>query len=335
MSDHNTPGAGDKQASMLDSFQIFNYSWDTQTTRKNPGQFPNIVMTYRPLGLGFYGSTTGQTPQQFIKLQQMFNMYEEFTILEETVRYQPMFQRSDMAAMVGGFQSDLTGAPYWAAFSVMMADTSVVTLIPEKNDRDSDVTQDLYFQVRGRPEARTFPLNKPYTWTVRPTVNDLRIVNNPNALQTGRSANPFMSDVLQGVANGGSYAEWGPPEKLGWLPTKVVNTQNQWILNTSPGYWGYKEFFYTPNNIATGISADIQYGIKMHTMTFAFRKYDYRNLVAIPAALVAREEDLQDVLNDVTERQMLTDEVEEPAFKRAKTDTEAQQDQIRSRVIVP
>lgn len=331
----NTAGPGDNQPAMLDGFQIFNYSWDVNTVRKNPGQFPVVTAVYRPLGLGFYSDTTNRSQQQFQKLQQLFNMYEEFTILEETIRYQPMFQRSDMAAMVGGFQSDLTGAPYWAAFSVMMADTAVVTLIPEKNDRDSDATVDNYWQARGRPDARTFPLNKPYTWTVRPTSNDLRIINNPNPLATGRSSNPFNNDVLSSIANNGSYAEWGPPEKLGWLPTKVVNSSNNWALNTSPGYWGFKEFFYTPNNITTGISADIQYGIRMHTITFAFRKYDYRNLVAINASLMAREEDLQDVLNDVTERQLLTDEVQEPVFKRVKTDVEAQQDQIRSRVIVP
>lgn len=334
-------GPGAHQPQMLDGFTTFKYSWDAVVSKKDDGggTFNPVTGHYTAVGLGFYGDITSQTPQQFTKLRQYMNNYEEFTILEERIDYRPCFGRSDLAASVASGISGASQSNYWAALSILMMDSTQVTYIPEKNDRQLTNTKDTYFQLRGRNDAVSYNLNKPYSIVVRPTVNDLRILNYPIAGDAGdstRPANPWDAYTLQNATNTGAYSQWGPSEKIGWIPTKVMSISATWGLNTSPAYWGYKEYYYIPVTYQLQPFANIEFGVNTHTITFAFRKPDYRPLVSIPASLMATENQLEDVLNDVTEtRGMIIESHEEPVFKKAKTDPEEHKDEIKSRVTVP
>lgn len=334
-------GPGANQPQTLDGFTTFKYTYDAVASKKDDGggSFNVINSWYNAVGLGFYSEITSQTPQQFIKLRQFLNNYEEFTILEERIDYRPAFPRADLAASAAAGSSTSTASNYWAAVCTLMMDTTQITYIPDKNDRQLTNTKDTYFQLRGRKDAVSYNLNKPHTLIIYPTANDLRILNYPIGGAAGddtRPANPWDAYTLQNAVNTGAYCQWGPPEKLGWLPTKVMSISATWGLNTSPAYWGYKEYLYVPIDFTGTEFTDINYGVNTHTITFAFRKPDYRPLVSIPASLMATESQLNDVLNDVTDaRTMIIESADQPAFKKVKTDPEEHKEEIRSRVVVP
>lgn len=333
---------------MIAPFEIFKFQWSGIKTFTVDGvAMPSIRGQFVNTGIQSLADSGYLTTiaQQYIKLRYYFNLYEEFTILEDRIDYDPFLTPLDVMAFqtVDSTEPKTAKTAEWLLHHNMSAPTTKVTLIPDKNDHQITNTLDCYWQMRSRPEARTFRLTEPFSFATRPTANDLRIICNPNNAQLGQNNNPFIPNIVSGVSNTGTWLEWGPPEKLGWLPTKVMNPSDQWVLNYTPNYYGYKEYIYVPiasNLLGGGTGANstsIDYGMNDHTITFAFRKFDYRPIYANLAgeALLANEVQLNAVLNDVTGREMIREGTGEPSFKRIKTDEEVQQDEIRSRVLVP
>lgn len=341
---HDSSRDTSKAPPMIAPFEVFKFQYDSVTAIGPLGDyFPQVIATYKNTGITALQNTgyLPIIPIQFSKLMNYFNNYEEWTILEDRVDYMPEFRHSDTNAdqTVSGVTTPTEASIDWLVRNAIFRDTSRITLIPDKNDHQLNSSLDSYFMMRSRPEARTFPLNKPYTFATRPTVNDLRIIASPSDSPIVAN-NPFIPNVAAGIssANANPWLEWGPPEKLGWLPTKVMNPSQNWVLNYTPNYYGYKEFLYFPIAKMQGTNSKlVEYGVKTFTLTFAFRKFDYRPLYTQPnpTSLLASREQLLDVLDDVTRRGMIYDLVEEPAFKKVKTDEEVQQDGIRSRVTVP
>lgn len=327
---------------MIAPFQVFKLQYDavSQLTINN-NVIPSIIARFVDSGLTSQGTNyLNIIATQWGKLQYHFNMYEEFTILEDKVDYEPLFNHSDTTAYQSADSAEpkTSKSAQWVIANALMSNTTKITLLADKNDHEITNTVDSYYQARSRSEARTFRLNQPWTFAVRPSVNDLRIISNPNPSIVTTSNQPFIPNVMSGVSNTSPWLEWGPPEKLGWLPTKVMNPSNQWVINYTPNYYGHKEWIYIPLAPLVGVvPTTVEYGIKTRTFTFAFRKFDYRPIYGMVGAeaLLATEVQLETVLNDVTKRGLIHDGADEPSFKKVKTDEDDQRDAIRSRVIVP
>lgn len=331
-----------KAQTMIDPFTVFKFQWDsTQNITTTDTNIPTVIGRFVNTGItALTGSAAylNTIPIQYQKLQYYFRMYEEFTILEDRVDYAPMFTSFDINAfqIVNWAEPKTTKTAEWALRNTIMLNTTTTTLIADKNDHQIVSDVDTYYQLRARPEARTFRMNQPWSFASRPTVNDLRIIANPDNTNFSAANNPFIPNTMSGVTGTGSWAEWGPPEKLGWLPTKVMNPSAQWVLNYTPTYYGYKQYFYFPIGPAPGMPTSVDYGVTTHTLTFAFRKADYRPLYNLTNALLrGTEEQLENVLDDTTGRRMITEDFTQPAFKKVKTDVEAEQDRVRSQVAAP
>lgn len=332
-----------KAQTMIDPFTVFKFQWDAILSFDTlaGGAVPGVSGRFVNTGITALQHTgyLGKIPFQYQKLQYMFNMYEEFTILEDRTDYEPLFNKSDVLAFQ---QADWTSSPgskadKWVLLNSLFANTSKLTIIADKNDHHITNDVDTYYQVRSRPEARTFKFSTPWSYATRPTANDLRIIANPSNSDTSQGNNPFIANVIAGVSNTASWAEWGPPEKLGWLPTKVMSPNNLWVLNLTPNYYGYKQYAYIPIAGRPAATVVVDYGMVTHTLTFAFRKHDYRPNYALsnPSALIADQEQIDAVLDDATGRGMIRDVHSEPVFKKVKTDQEVEQDHLRSRVVLP